>query len=186
MPQVDFGFAMLTVMVPAMLFACWNDYRAHRIPNWLTAAMVVSGLAAQAAWFGWAGVQAGLLGVLVGFGMLILIWAMNGMGAGDVKYMAAMGAWLGPQMAFYAVIVGGLAGGVLALAMIAYQRRWFQAASNVGVLLTKVSSMRTAFSCFGSAETLSQSGGGVPYAIPLTIGSLVVWVSNYSGWWEVL
>ncbi|MEE8386573.1 MAG: A24 family peptidase [Dehalococcoidia bacterium] len=186
MPYLGFGELTLAVIVPAMLLACWTDLRHHRIPNWLNASLVVGGLSAQTVHAGWPGLSTGLLGMLVGFGLLILLWAVHGMGAGDVKFMAALGAWLGPQCTFYAVIVGGLAGGVIALAMILYQRSWRQASSNLGVLMMKMGSMKTAFSEFGSATNMNGSNAVLPYAIPLSIGTLVVLASDYSGWWEVL
>jgi prepilin peptidase CpaA len=124
--------------------------------------------------------------VLTGFGMLILLWAIRGMGAGDVKFMAAIGAWLGPVMTFYAVVLGCLIGGVIAVAMVVWRRDWHQTYANLGVLLVKVSSRKTAFSEFGSAGSMSRSGAVLPYAIPLSIGTLIVLVSDYSGWWEVL
>lgn len=177
---------MLTVIVPAMAFACWNDYRHHRVPNWLNVSLAAAGLAARAALEGWSGLTAGLLGMFAGLGLLVVLWAMRAMGAGDVKFAAALGAWLGPQMVFFAVIAGALAGGVIALGLIAYRRCWWQASWNLGLLVAKVGSPRTAFSDFGSAQSLSRSTGVLPYAIPLSIGTLVVLVSGYSGWWEVL
>ena len=186
MPQILYWQMMFAVLVPATLYASWNDYRHHRVPNGLNAVIVFFGLGSQ--WFcnGLAGLQAGLAGILVGFGMLIVLWAMKGMGAGDVKFMASIGAWLGPQLTFYAVIVGGLIGGVLALAMILRRRQWREASANMGLLLTKIGSFRTAFSDFGSARSISLSGSMMPYAIPLTLGTMFVLVSNYTGWWEVL
>ncbi|MFH1418466.1 MAG: A24 family peptidase [Planctomycetota bacterium] len=187
MPHFGFGELMLAIVVPTALAASWMDYRFHRVPNSLNAAIAATGLAAQSAFFGWSGLSAALLGMLVGFGMLVLLWAIKGMGAGDVKFMAAIGAWLGPVMAFYAVCVGALIGGALALALIAARRDWCQAYANLGVLMAKVSSTKTAFSEFGSAKSMTRPGVSVlPYAIPLSLGALIVLVSNYSGWWEVL
>ncbi|MBN2561497.1 MAG: prepilin peptidase [Phycisphaerae bacterium] len=186
MPQVGFGHVMLAVIVPGMIFACWSDFRRHRVPNWLNAGIAVAGLGTRAAYEGWSGLGAGGLGMLVGFGVLVLLWAMHAMGAGDVKFMAALGSWLGPQLTFSAVIVGGLAGGLIAAGLIVYRRCWFEASANVGVLLTKVGTIKTAFSEFGSAKSLSQATGVLPYAIPLSIGTGIVLMSNYFGWWEVL
>ncbi len=186
MQQPSFGMMMAAILVPAMLVASWNDYRAHRVSNRLNALIVLTGLGTQAFFGGWSGLEAGLLGVLVGFGMLVVLWAVRGMGAGDVKFMAAVGAWLGPLWTFQAVLIGGVLGGVIALAMIAYRRNWRQASANVSVLMTKVSSVRTAFSDFGSAEALGKTCGVMPYAIPLTIGALAVLGSNFSEWWGVL
>ena len=186
MPRDAFGVMMLAVIVPAMAVACWSDLRRHRVPNWLNLSLAVAGIGARFACFGWSGVEGGLWGMLVGFGMLILLWVIRGMGAGDVKFMAALGAWMGPMLTFHAVLAGGLAGGALALGLIVYRRAWSQASVNLGVLLTKVGTIRTAFSEFGSAESMSRTTGVLPYAIPLSIGTLLVLVSNYAGWWEGL
>ncbi len=181
-----FGIMMLAVIVPAMALACWSDLRRHRVSNWLNLSLAAAGLGAQFVCFGWSGVQNGLWGLLAGFGMLVLLWVIHGMGAGDVKFMAALGAWMGPTMTFHAVLAGGLAGGALALGLIVYRRAWSQASANLSVLLTKVGTVRTAFSEFGSAESMSRTTGVLPYAIPLSIGTLLVVVSRYAGWWEGL
>src|ERR1043166_7530049 len=171
--------------VCAALAASWSDYRRHRVPNVLNAAIVLTGLLAQAWFFGRLGIQQGLMGVAVGGGPLIVLWMMKAMGAGDVKFMGALGAWLGPQMAMNALVVGGLVGGVLAVCMLAAQRNWRQTSVNMGVLVTKMSSLRTAFGEFGSARSMNASGSVMPYAIPLSIGAIVVVFASYFGWWKV-
>ncbi len=186
MAHLGYWELSLTVMVPAAVLASWHDYRYRRIPNWLNAAIAGGGLAAQGLFNGWGGVQSGLMGMLVGFGILILLWATHVMGAGDVKFMAALGAWLGPELAFESLLAGGIAGGVLALGIIAYKRSWQVSAANLGVTMSKFGSARTAFSDFGSARKLAQGGVALPYAIPLAIGMLIVVVYNYCGGWGVL
>jgi len=82
------------VLVPGILYASWVDYAERRVPNWLNALLAAIGLAVQSCAFGWyvhgvGGVGWGLLGLAVGFGVLVIPWLMHGMGAGDVKLMAA-------------------------------------------------------------------------------------------------
>lgn len=186
MTQIGFAELTLALLLPATLAASWSDFRRHKVPNWLNAVIAGTGLACHTAFLGWSGLQAGLLGMLVGFGMLIVLWLMRGMGAGDVKFMAAIGTWLGPHMTFNAVIVGCLLGGAMAVGMILYRRNFATAMTNLNVLAVKVSNVRTAFSEFGSAKSMSASTSVLPYAIPLSLGTLVVLVSDYSGWWEGL
>ncbi|HUN80332.1 MAG TPA: A24 family peptidase [Phycisphaerae bacterium] len=174
------------IVVAGAIAASWNDYRRHRVPNLLNAAILLAGLFIQSAFFGWSGLQQGLWGVAVGAGPLFILWMMKAIGAGDVKFMGALGACLGPHMTLNAVVVGGLVGGVMAIAMLAAQRNWRQTSMNMGVLVTKMSSLRTAFGEFGSVQSMCTSGGVMPYAIPLSIGSLVVVFANYFGWWKVL
>lgn len=183
-----FGFSetMAAVLVPATIYAGWNDYRFHRVPNALTFGVAAIGLAAQGYWNGRAGAIAGLEGMAVGFFLLVGLWLIRGMGAGDVKLMAALGAWLGPQMTLGAVAVGGLLGGVLALAIVARHRAWARMSANVGVLMVKMGSWKTALGEFGSVQSLGRSTGVVPYAIPLCLGAWFVVANRYFGWWEVL
>ncbi|HVP11295.1 MAG TPA: A24 family peptidase [Phycisphaerae bacterium] len=177
---------MLAAIFPAALLASWKDYREHRVPNWLNAAIALTGLATQATFGGWAGLENGLKGMLLAFGMLILFWAIKGMGAGDVKFMAAIGTWLGPDMTVSAVMVGAVLGGLIAVGMIIRRRKWRQTLANFGILAAKVSNPKMAFGEFGSARSLSGQSALLPYAIPLSLGSLIVAVTVYSGWWEGL
>jgi len=197
MPQMGFWelrWIAPTLLIPALVYACWSDCRFRRIPNWLTATVAATGLLAQTLWLGRAGLESAALGMATGFCVLILFWLVHAMGAGDVKLMAAVGAWLGPQLIFYAVVLGALVGGVMALAMIVYQRRWAQTSTNIAVVLTKLSSVRTAFSDYGSAASLNQSSRGLPYAIPMAIGTLIavfyIGLGGQSppdsGWWGML
>ncbi|MBK8268711.1 MAG: prepilin peptidase [Planctomycetes bacterium] len=178
--------AVLAALVPAMIFASWNDYRRHRVPNWLNASILVLGIGVNSYLGSWNGLSASLLGAGVGFGCLFVFWAMRAMGAGDVKFMAAVGAWMGPSLTFQAVLAGGLIGGAMAVGMIAYQRRWMQTYLNLGVVMKKVGSAETAFGDFGSARELNRGASVMPYAIPLTLGSLCVLFSNFFGWGGLL
>lgn len=177
-----YEWMMAAVLVPAMLYASWSDFRRHRVPNWLNGSILLAGLVFQMSLAGWSGLATGMAGAGVGFALLFVFWMMRAMGAGDVKFMAAIGAWLGPAMTFQAVLAGGLIGGVLAAAMILHQRNWLQTYMNLGVVMRKVGSVKTAFGEYGSVRELSRGGSKMPYAIPLTIGTLFVLVSNFTGW----
>lgn len=99
----------------------WGDIRTRRIPNYLTLGTAVAGLGFQAGCHGWAGLWAGFLGLLVGFGLLIIPYILKGMGAGDVKALAALGAWLGPHDTFFLFLYMGVCGGVLILLVLAWR-----------------------------------------------------------------
>lgn len=103
-----------TVVVVAI--ATVTDLRSRRIPNWLVFPFLVLGVGASSWQHGWHG--AGQSAAGIGLGLLIygfLFW-VGGMGAGDVKLCAAIGAWIGPEQLFIALIFTALAGGVMALA----------------------------------------------------------------------
>jgi prepilin peptidase CpaA len=105
----------------------WEDIKTRRIPNYLTFSAAAAGLGFQLGVHGWAGLWSGFLGLALGFGLLILPYALKGMGAGDVKALAALGAWLGPRDTFHLFLYMGICGGLLILAVLAWRRElWSQ------------------------------------------------------------
>ena len=99
------------------------DLRTRRIPNELTAAMTVMGIGLAA--FGHSGltVWGALIGLAIGFVVMLPGHLFGATGAGDVKLMAAAGALLGPALVLSAFIFTALAGGVLAVAVAIRRRR---------------------------------------------------------------
>jgi prepilin peptidase CpaA len=101
--------------VIAVVVATFTDLRRRIIPNWLVLPFLLAGMVA-AGWIdGWHGMGRSLMGM--GLGLLIygVMFLMGGMGAGDVKLAAAIGAWIGPSQLFFALVVTALAGGVMVL-----------------------------------------------------------------------
>lgn len=97
-----------------------TDLRSRRIPNWLVFPFLLAGIAVSGWLHGWHGIGQSLAGI--GLGILIygfLFW-MGGMGAGDVKLCAAIGAWIGPDQLFLALVITGMVGGVMALCWAAF------------------------------------------------------------------
>ena len=80
------------------------DLKTRKIPNLLTVPAFVLGLIFQV-WFGGLdGLWSALAGFGLGFGMLLVLWLIGGGGAGDVKLMGALGAWLGGRLTIYVLI----------------------------------------------------------------------------------
>jgi len=98
-----------------LAIATVTDVRSCRIPNWLVVPFLVAGVATSSWMHGWHGVEQSVLGI--GLGTLVLgffCW-MGGMGMGDMKLCAAIGAWIGPAQLTVALLVMGMAGGIMAL-----------------------------------------------------------------------
>ena len=100
--------------------AVFTDLRSRRIPNWLVLPFLPLGIAVSAWFHGWHGVVQSLEGAGVGILVFGVFFVMGGMGAGDVKLCAAIGAWIGPGQLFIALVLTGLAGGVMVIAWAAY------------------------------------------------------------------
>jgi len=184
---MEFGYwhVLAAILVPGVLWASWIDYAQRRVPNWLNASLIVAGFIAQGSFNGSAGLWAGLGGMLVGFGLLIVPWMMHGMGAGDVKLMAAIGVWLGPWLTLLAFLVGAVIGGITAFVMIVSSGRLRMACVNFGVIMAKVSNPQMVFSEFGSAKSFGQTSQLLPYGVPLTAGTLIILTGKMFGWWGI-
>ena len=180
--ELGFWYAICAILVPGILLASWIDYAQRRVPNWLNLTLILIGFSVQGICFGAAGLTAGFLGLMTGFGLLIIPWMMHGMGAGDVKLMAAIGVWLGPALTLYSFVVGALLGGVVAVIMILASGRLHLACANLGIIMTKCMSRSTLFSEFGSVESFGSTTQKLPYGVPLTAGTLIVLVAHMLGW----
>lgn len=173
----------LAILIPGILYASWIDYSERRVPNWLNGLLAAGGLIMQGVFFGWAGVGSGALGMLVGFAVLILPWVVHGMGAGDVKLMAAIGAWLGPWLTLLSFAVGAVIGGVVALVMIFSSGRAVHAYTNMQTIMGKFRRLDTALGEYGGARSFGDSSQLLPYGVPLTVGTIGVLLTYYFGGW---
>ena len=184
---MEFGFWHVTcaILVPGVLLASWFDYGQRRVPNWLNLALIIIGFSVQGYWFGSAGLMTGLWGLLTGFCLLIVPWLMHGMGAGDVKLLAAIGVWLGPMLTLYSFALGTVIGGLMAVVMIVSSGRLRAACANMGVILMKCSTRDTIFSEFGSAKSFGSTSQLLPYGVPLTAGTLIILAAKMCGWWGI-
>lgn len=151
------------------------DVRTRRIPNSLTLGGAVIGLAYWTVTHGASGVFHSVLGWLAGLALFLPFFALGGLGAGDVKLVASMGAWLGPTMAMWTALYAALAGGVMAV-LVALATGYFNTA------LVNVMALLNHFRETGVRPhpdlTLSRSTGPrLPYALPITAGTLAaIWL----------
>jgi Flp pilus assembly protein protease CpaA len=102
--------------------AVWTDQRQQRIPNDLVIVILLLGFAVQAVLHGMGGVIDAGLGVLVGLAIFLVPYAGGGMAAGDVKLLAAVGAFLGPMPVLLAGGAAMVFGALLAGIRLAYRR----------------------------------------------------------------
>ncbi len=72
-----------------------SDARTARIPNWLTYSGLSAALVLRFAVLGWGGLKSGVAGMLAAGGLFFVLFIMGAMGGGDMKLMAAVGAWVG-------------------------------------------------------------------------------------------
>jgi prepilin peptidase CpaA len=100
-------------MFCALGVATFTDLRSRRIPNWLVFPFWLAGLVVSVWMQGWYGLGQSVSGALLGLVIYGVLFWMGGMGAGDVKLCAAIGAWIGPQQLIFALVITGMAGGLM-------------------------------------------------------------------------
>ncbi|EGB16154.1 peptidase A24A prepilin type IV [Pseudodesulfovibrio mercurii] len=113
---------IVIALATALVTATVTDIRNQRIYNWLTLPLILTGLVAHTVFGGFAGLKFSAAGFALGFAAMALPYFMGVMGAGDVKLMAGVGAWLGVEATFTAFLFTCIAGGVYALAVLAFHR----------------------------------------------------------------
>jgi len=121
---------ILFLAIIILLWHCAIDLKLRLLPDELTAALIVLGLAFHWAAYPYAGTwQSVAMGGLLGGGTLWLVRAIANrlygfetMGLGDVKLLLAFGVWLGPEGVLYALIGGAVAGVLHGVSMMMYDR----------------------------------------------------------------
>src|SRR5437016_4943446 len=96
-----------------ILVATVTDIKSRRIPNWLVLPFLTAGIAVSTSLHGLRGLGQSAAGI--GLAVLvtgILVW-LRGMGMGDLKLCAAVGAWVGPDQLGFALVMTFIAGAVI-------------------------------------------------------------------------
>lgn len=112
--------AIEQILAAVVVVAAATDAWGQRVPNWLTLPATVLALCMRYAIGGPTEVFWGVAGWFAGFALLIGFYAKGGMGAGDVKLVAAVGAFTGPQRILWISAYTGVLGGIYALGIVVY------------------------------------------------------------------
>ena len=158
-----------TALAVALVTASVTDLRNQRIYNWLTFPLILAGLAAHTVFGGAEGFKFSVAGFGLGFALLAVPYFFGVMGAGDVKLMAGVGAWLGASATAVAFLFTCLAGGVYALGVLA---------TRPGLLKAVFGNIMNAFSVLVATRqfnfTPTSSGGALPrlcYGVAIAVGT---------------
>jgi len=168
--------------------AMFTDLRSRRIPNWLVLPFLLAGIvispwrqdwggnSQSIGWHGlgqfrWYGLGQSFAGL--GLGLLIygFLFCLGGMGGGDVKLCAALGAWIGPVQMFWALFFTSLAGGIMVLCWIVYHKVFRKLLLRAGDLV--FDKRRNGMGRKPEASLADLLKRRMPYAPAITIGTLI-------------
>ncbi|MDD2421239.1 MAG: A24 family peptidase [Heliobacteriaceae bacterium] len=161
---------VLDVLTAALVLgSVVTDLRWQKIPNVLLAPVFVAGMGLQGFLNGGTGLIQAAAGCALGLALLIIPFAVGGIGAGDVKLLAVIGLCQGPEFVFHTFLAGAAAGGVMALGVLYRQRRLAAALGRIK------SHFWLALVNRSVVEAMQQPGGGnelprLPYAVAIAFG----------------
>ncbi len=165
-------------LVLPLLFALvmgWHDARTKRIPNYLNLCCALAGLGYQLGVNGLAGLGAGVLGMLLGFGLLVLFYLKGGMGAGDVKALAALGTWLGPWQTLFLFAYMAFSGVLLVILVLWWRGALWSRIKRGWEFLVGWVLLRPHAGARGApAPAAPGQSEGVPYAVAMAMGMAII------------
>lgn len=171
--------AVLLVMLTA---AMWWDVRSNRIPNVLVLSGLIFGVLLRVRLGGLAELLVAIEGFAVGMVLLLPLYLLRAMGAGDVKLMGMVGAFLGPINVIGALFGTFLVGGVLAVVFALRINKLSNMLQNIKLILfsasIKMSNRQTP-----TMDGLPVSVGKLPYGVAIALGTLgfLMWQKFMSG-----
>lgn len=159
-----------------LAIATFTDLRSRRIPNWLVLPFLVAGIVVSGWMHGWHGIEQSLEGLALGALLLGILYWLGGMGMGDLKLCAAIGAWIGPTQLLFALVITSMAGGIMALCWAAaggFLGDLFEGSSDILFGLRKRGLRPHPELVLSNPKTRK-----MPYAPAIAIGTIISFFSN--------
>lgn len=176
----------LILLIALLGAAVWHDVRARRIPNAIVFPGALAALALHALLpagaglfstpMGGLGIASASLGLALGLAVLLPMYALRLMGAGDVKLLAMVGAFVGVGQILTIALVTLAVGGVLALLCAAFQGKLRQLTANACQMM--IASGMSALSGNGAVALPAAASGRLPYAVAIAAATVpcVLWL----------
>jgi prepilin peptidase CpaA len=160
------------VLAVVVLAAAAYDLKVRKIPNWLNLSGLILGVGLNCFLLHSAGLRLALLGLVVALLVYFPLFIVRGMGAGDVKLMAAIGAIAGPRNWFLIFLATSLLGGVAALVLVVYKKRLFLTLSNLSVITGELLRFRQPFQNDATLDVRHDRALGLPHGVMIALGAI--------------
>ena len=169
------AFIVWAPLIGALAVAAVIDARQRRIPNWLTFGLLAAGLG-RAALLGGAALGHAALGALVGGSIPLVLYCLSAVGAGDVKLLTAIGAWVGPGPAVLIYMVQAILGLIIVIAQATAQRRTGALLRNSALIVANFGyagefGLQNAVETGKASRSISRP---LPFAVPVFVATLIV------------
>jgi len=169
-------FVTITLVVAAVI-----DGLKLKVPNWITFPMIISGWIYSAAfspYAGWEGLAYSLVGTVVGLALLLPLYAIGGMGAGDVKLLAGVGAWVWGTVTLYSFAVSAVVGGAIAIAMVLTKNTWYKHQTQFWMICNEILTVKDPEKLAAIAAERKPTMMLLPYGIPIAIGTIAYFAAT--------
>jgi len=182
---------VLALLCALLLAAVWNDVKSHLIPNWIVffgagAGLLLNSVLPEGYGFisvlpGALGFWKALAGLSLGLAIMLPLHMLRAMGAGDVKLVAMVGAFLGPNAVIGTILITFVIGGVMAVVVVLRN-------GTLGLLINNLYSMllgsfirTTVLHEMPTIDAASVSAGKLPYGVAITLGTFTYMALEHGG-----
>ena len=180
--NVSINIFLIIFLSGILIAAAVNDLRTQRIPNLLTYPAMGIALGYHFMMSGLDGLLFSAGGLALGIAIFILPYLMGGMGAGDAKLMGAVGAILGAKGVFVAFLFTAIAGGIYALILLVFHRRYFKGFFARQATTLKTFMFTRQFILIPGDQ--KEKKPKLCYGAAIAVGTLLSVFLEFSGYWE--
>ncbi|MEC5423992.1 prepilin peptidase [Virgibacillus sp. C22-A2] len=155
-----------------LLISIITDLRNRKVLNIVTLPAILIALIYHTVITGFEGFAFSSLGFLVGLGLLFIPFILGGIGAGDVKLLAAVGAWKGTMFVLYTGVFAGVIGGIIALLILLKRKQLGSTLKNMVFSFVFLKGNK------GSLQLPADTHNpvSIPYAVPIALGALAAYL----------
>lgn len=165
--------ALAALVVTAGIY----DFRFRRIPNWLNLSGLILGLGLNLFFFGLHGGLRSIEGLALATGVYLPLYLLRGMGAGDVKLMAAVGALAGPANWFVIFVITSLLGAIAGVALAMAKGRLVSTCCNVYFMAKDLLQLRLPYATNPEMDFRNSNSLRLPHGVVIALGCVasLVW-----------
>jgi prepilin peptidase CpaA len=165
--------SLALILIALVLTAAFWDLKSRRIPNWLSLAGILCGIALNSFLYGFTGFKESVEGMGTAFAVYFLLYLIRAMGAGDVKLMAAVGAFVGPGNWFMIFLITAVLGGAIALVLMVWRKRMRKTFDNVFFIVAEMMHFRAPYMGREELSVKSQKAFTLPHGAVIGLGCII-------------